>query len=553
MDSFVEGVFIQHSRNLADTTWVDNSSDSHFIFSCQFGAIRLRKRNSYPQTFANITNGILQIGYGPENLGGTVLHSSLHELPEKIFYDNEFLLIKIDPVKQKIKVQRDAYCTVPLFVGTEKNKIVLSNHYDRTFQLLQLDSPSVNLYTVAQFLTNKFTFTNTLASNIRLLIDRNRFTWDKNYGVCEFAPDSSVATISQDRAGDPRLAGRMLEKTLDDYWMKYGGYSIGAELSCGVDTSLITGYYANKSYPLNLCTLIYPGDQGRTLVQKLAVYAQHFGLESHQIPIHPETDFPLSRIYHAKTNQPFHHHDDIYTEIFIKLADYFASQGIDTVFRGYGGDELCENITTYDQFGDNRAAFQEIISSFKHQPYITPQNTDLMPILESAEGNKDQTIPLTSVPHIRTTISTNNIYLDRGIWPVAPLADPRLYLYFQSLPIRYRYNKNILRAFHRARNFPPTLSDKSTNDDFENFFLLSVSKIMRPLLAEIMPTSVLAANGLLDADSLMDTLDYAESHLHSEDGGNALFNLFKIAYLEIILRNMGIDSLPLRVTETTLN
>ncbi len=106
------------------------------MFVSDFGMLRLRERNSYTHTFAEMRSSQLYVGYGKPEGGFSIIKQPLKDVPEQTFYAKEFLYIIADCRTQEVTIQRDALSTLPLFAGVQDGHLVFSNHFERTYDLL---------------------------------------------------------------------------------------------------------------------------------------------------------------------------------------------------------------------------------------------------------------------------------------------------------------------------------------------------------------------------------------------------------------------------------
>jgi hypothetical protein len=72
MSVFLEALFLYREDSHSEDHWQDNSTSEYFVFESHFGAVRLRKRTTYPYTFAYAYGSQLYLGYGDEETGRRV-------------------------------------------------------------------------------------------------------------------------------------------------------------------------------------------------------------------------------------------------------------------------------------------------------------------------------------------------------------------------------------------------------------------------------------------------------------------------------------------------
>ncbi len=503
MAPFLE-ISLEHGASLLEPsldvfdTWNDDLDSTSHSFSSGFGRVRMRKRASFPATFAVRRGPVLCIGYGDQELALKIITQPLQDVPEELFYKGEFLVIIIDCMTRSIIIQRDALSTLPLFVGVEPSRTVISNSYACVYESLNPQKLVVNDSAIANMLAGNDE-QETLFKNIHVLYDRMRAEWGNNGFVCDFPPDGSIQARANRHHGDAKQFFSQFERNLDTYWQRYGEGTIsGLELSGGMDSTAIAGYYADSNHSFIATTLTYTGSFQQSVQTKLNDFTQRFGTTSHPIPMDPAHDYPLGHILQTDGAMPFYALEDIYTPSTKRIADYLHAHNATVVFRGVGGDELFEN-------------------------YPASSNT-----VEPAKR-----LPLLSRSISAAGLKASNVYIERGIWPVLPLADPELYMYCQSLPMRYRHGRDILRAYMHARGFPEGIHTPTVNEHFGVFFVEALATSLSPVFHNYMQRSVLADMGLLDTNHSLEAWDKAVQAKNQKD----LYKLYLILCIEINLQH----------------
>lgn len=518
--------------------WTDVSTADYFIWESLFGTVTLRKRAFYPHTFAYVQNNTLYCGYGDAALARRILEHPLAKVSEQLFYDDEFLLMALDCRDQTVHIQRDAFGSLPLFAGHSRNQLVMSDSFGKVCTLLPQSSLHVDRLTLVESIQGFGQRSNTLFKEIKTLYDRMRLSWDKRYVITQ-PPDAQAIVVAQhNRTADPKLFVSFLEETLDKYWQRYAGGGRGplaCDMSGGYDSSLIAGYYADKQRAIVTGTLIYPGEFGQSVQQKLQALLLRFPVPNVAVAMDPATEYPLVGMASSDAWAPLYPRATLYDASIGKVADGYAQHGARTVFTGIGGDELCQNIhpaAALDQGPEayherQQAALPPFVTS-KYQAYAREA------LLDMSAQNK--AIPLLAYSVAQQNIGAYGVYINRGLWPVAPLADPRLFIYCQSLPIRYRTQKNILKTYLHARKFPPLLYDGVAQENFSTFFNMAVSKGLRGPMQTFFASSVLARSGLIDKNVIA-------RMLQAPANDSAWIELYSLFTIEVNLQTLGIENI----------
>lgn len=539
---FIEAAFIQSDDVNAADGWRDISTDDYFEFVSNFGVLRLRRRSAWPQTFAYVKDSVLYFGYGDRSTGQRILQQPLHEADEELFYGDEFLVATADCQKQICTIQRDGKSTLPLFLSVQTaphRRFSFSNKYERVYQIIREYKKHINDYPLAMLLVGEDVTGKTLLREIDTLYDRARVKWSASGYEKEQAPHGKILEVARSREGDPREFRKRIEETLDKYWHKYAAeeYTVGTEFSCGLDTSAINGYLSltgRKFYP---ATLAYHDTYRESIQKRLAIFSEKFSLYSHQIEMNPESDYPLSKMVEAAQCHPFYHAAELYEPSLDKIARYLEEKGATAIFRGVGGDELFENIPKLEHDIDD-PYFPEKLTL---PSYMTKDFKEYF-IAAKSRHPHTASIPLLSNSVTAASLSGNNVYIDHGIWPVYPLADAKLYLYCQSLPIQYRYERAIMRAYLHARGFPEEIYQPKINENFGQFFKGSVPEGLENVFNVYMDNSVLAKKGLIDATRAQQSWQDIISRSLPRRRDTELFQLYCLLVAEINLQFENTDN-----------
>jgi hypothetical protein len=538
---FLEAVFITDPLpETGHSAWKDLSNADYFVFESVFGAVRLRKRTTYPRTFACIEGTKLIIGYGDRERGERVACRPLKEAPSSAFYDGEFLYILADCKSQQVIVQRDALCVLPLFVGRQAQRLSIANHYDVACQLLGDMPVHADRVAIAQTLCAKHTYDRTLLEEVKVLYDRQRLLWSAASTSIEEPMPGDILKVSKKRDGTIKEFRRRLEATLDKYWERYASETpVGCELSGGLDSTTILGYYADKKKPILALTQRFPGEFGKSQDAKITAIANRFSIDGFSVEMDPAIYFPLSHLAKNNTLVPLYQWQVDNPDALAVLYEPLKAQGASVVFGGIGGNELYENIPDLETLTN-----EELVNPYTETDALPSWCTDeFVTFLGAVAGPtgspRRHAHPLTSHSVALGSMRGNNFSIDHNLWPVHPLADPQLYLYTQSLPIRYRHNRNLMRMYMAARQFPAMVYDPQVpNENFGPFFREGAANNLEPLLRIFLEHSLLDRAGILRKQAVLKIFYEAKNNL-TDESEKLLSDVLQVLIVEVSLQAHG--------------
>ncbi|GGM67747.1 hypothetical protein GCM10012275_42930 [Longimycelium tulufanense] len=271
---------------------------------------------------------------------------------------------------------------------------------------------------------------------------------------------------------------------------------IGVELSGGVDSANVALSVA-RLFPQQVRSygLIMPGDVGEQQRSRRDRFVQTIGTLDTTVTAshHP----PFSPAGVRARGIPHDPAGAYYREAFDVLREAASAHHVRLLFTGHGGDEL---MALSPDVPAALAATQADV------PWLTQQAKEA---LEEVDVNLAP-VPPVPLPALMAFIVRNPPYLQAGIWPVAPLADPTTSRFAEQLPVVWRRNKALLRE--RLRRAGSTESDvaPSRPEHFHDLLQLGLRRCGLPLLRTMLDDSVLVDCGYVDPDALTSAFRQAQ-------------------------------------------
>lgn len=462
----------------------------------------IKKRTVYPKTFCRVIKEGVALGYKGED------------------EFDEFLIILIHN-DGTVHIERDLYATLPLFYTWQNDRFKMSNRYNRLVDI----SMAVNNEHLLNVLVPNPDYHQTMYKNISILDERHSLEVSSGSLSLTQPQSRSWATSKSASPTNARSFKQIFSNHLDTFIDRYMVKNAFAfEVSGGIDSTTLPLYWLSRSASNHalMGTMVYPGELGVSQTSKITALVER-GLQSVTIPVDIDIDYPLAR-FHNKP-QTFYSFEEIYTEPLTKLADKLADKGVSIIFTGIGGDECFENTASLeDEFGFGTSVQQERTSGALPS-YLTEQFR--YEWTTSTPQDIPYPVPLLSKSYHGASLARNNIYIEHGIWPISPFASPNFYEYAQGLPIGHRSNKNILRAFHQAYDFPEIIYNNPINENFASFFVQSfLSDKYEKLFSSLITKSKTAKLGYVDKTAVISAWQTKGNLPASNQRDSLLFHLF---------------------------
>ncbi|WP_328512804.1 asparagine synthase-related protein (plasmid) [Streptomyces sp. NBC_00376] len=277
------------------------------------------------------------------------------------------------------------------------------------------------------------------------------------------------------------------------------------QLSGGQDSATV-GLSLGRLYPnaVTACAMALPGAAGvqqmgrRTLLAEACRLACDVTVPALEyVPLHPEG---------ARWSGRCSAHEEPYVELLEALSSAVAARGVDTVFTGFGGDELMAVPTRTER--------------------PTRERAWLGAAALEADAERDMGIaPSTAVPE--TTLlalrAVSAPLLRAGLWPVAPLADPHVVRFARWLPEVWRADKRLMRERLVRHGLPSNVVRAALRENFSDVMARGLYRYAPPLLREMANGSSLVESGYLDRRALLATAADCERSVQDAAAHSAVY------------------------------
>jgi len=513
--------------------WSVVEKRKYFLLRSNKGQILLQKWQPYPVTFAQKKSFGVLFGYIDPNCLGVINTVSnykelRHEIGRLRQQSAEFLIGVIRPHSSSFELYRDVHCNLPLFFYHKRAVFLADNHFENIVTHPEF-KVEINEPILGAFLAGITYYTNeTVFSHLKILTERSALALKPTSRVSLRLPRSAQPTRTRRRSNLASFA-KVLGKTVRKRSQAVTKFAkVGVELSGGLDSSTVAGIVStNLQNPLQCYSIEFLGDGATTLRRKLLRLVERFPLKSHLVKL--GNRYPL--IKQAKVMRPKFYKSEIYENIIAKLAQMAKAHGVEVIFTGIGGDELF----SIDQGERNNFRGEAYLSKAASKP-LPAFCTEKCPQAVQELATSPTPFPLPLLPHSvhGAHLATNNIFILKGVWPIAPLAEPKLVRYCRGLPKEYRFKKEILRRYQATKNYPVEVFRPVVNENFQQIFDEAFNVKAADFLRKLFERSILGRLGWLDKQKLVREYEAIRKGTSMLDP----FMLYRVAAIEIILQSL---------------
>lgn len=501
--------YIKNTSNLEK--WYISSDSTHTTARLGDFFVAHFFKLEYPQVFF-LSNPTCQIfGYGDltviEDLESGFNLDKINSLSKKwLENENEFLIGFVN--QDGLNLFRDSHCTLPIYFTSIENQFFASSRYSTIAE----KSPQLTIDRSRLFehITATLNYHNqTCFSEIKRLTEGTVTHFDgRNTTGIYTAQDQKISKSET-------VENTLIDAVTSRFNSLPKSTRLGVQLSCGIDSTLVTTALSTLLKPINTFTILFPDNLGRSQLNKLSQSKKTLPINSTVIKAnnHPSI-----------VNDPIdYYRQEIYLGTIDALAQKMKQKNISIVFTGIGGDELC-------------LADRGEEDNFKNSYQETIQKTTTTPYLKILANKKFRYLPY-QLPRMSHSVyqaheATNEIFVRNGIWPIAPLASSSLTSTIRSLPKELRFRKEIIRRILDQAGLSAEVSRPTINENYQYFFEEMFLKKSEQLVTSVFNKSFLEENNLLAKNTLIDLY----RRLQSSDTTVSKISLYASYTIETLLQ-----------------
>jgi len=276
--------------------------------------------------------------------------------------------------------------------------------------------------------------------------------------------------------------------------------NVAASLSGGADSAVIAHSAVALGHmvePVVLLSMMLGGSQGGHQAIRIQETVQFLKGESVSVQVE---QFP---VYRASQFADVTVHDidrELYWHATEAMLDLATSAGVDVLLTGFGGDEL------FVEDPGEHVGFQGEQERNRRSTMLRPEwLTEAAWEMLGASSVPLEKHLLPNIPHSvrRSQRAYNGLCFRRGIWPIAILGHPALWMYTRKLPRSWRANKRLLEVHRAQAGFPDSMLNLRIKDSFGDHYYESLLAV-RGHIEMLLDHSVLADRGIVETNAVRD-------------------------------------------------
>lgn len=271
---------------------------------------------------------------------------------------------------------------------------------------------------------------------------------------------------------------------------------IAAELSGGMDSAAVACALATEYGPIASQGILLHGDCRHMQIERRNKIVNQLGLHDETVDI---AAFPPSLDLRPASRKEYVH-TEYYLEAIEALWSVAHSQGRDTIFTGFGGDELFMPFFS----GERRYEAEDDSETTKSRRYAERLLTPYA--LSAARSMCAFNAPISPVPAVRVGTCQAQHLMKFGLWPVNPLSDPNLVALCYRLPQEHRHGRETMRRYLQNHLGEEVFPHNYTKETFAQVFPELIAKQRENIAAQLQECA-LADLGLVDQRSALALLD----------------------------------------------
>ncbi|MBL1080532.1 asparagine synthase [Streptomyces actinomycinicus] len=408
--------------------------------------------------------------------------------------DADFVALTMGPGKARLSAGVSG--TAPLYLTQKAGELHAS--WDLTLLRPHLQADRLVPRVVARTLTRQHRYTSeTLFEGVYRLTERAAATLTP-HGLDIHYPEPAEHVLEPRtvRPGVDPLAA--LDEVLTDVIRQAptAAGCVGVELSGGADSGNVALAVKAARYPeVYSFGLLVGGSTGRQQSERRRALVEHCGFQDTATPAMYHPPFCPGGV--RALRKPHDPAGAFYQEAFDVVREQAAARRCEVMFTGSGGDEV----------NAHHSRTQAELPTPHPVPWLGNRAVRAL-----AEVNKYLApIPVLPVPTLMAFGMHNPGFLRAGIWPVSPLAHPRIVRFMEQLPHEHKRGKALFRERIRRAGLPEWVAAPTEPENFLAILEKGLRSYGLPVLDDMLKESILVDLGYVDGKALAKARRNADS------------------------------------------
>ncbi|MEU6525814.1 asparagine synthase [Streptomyces sp. NPDC046924] len=397
----------------------------------------------------------------------------------------DFVELTMEP--ENACLSAGVFGTAPLYLAERAG--VLHASWDLTLLRPHLRADRLAPRVVARTLTRQHRYTSeTLFEGVHRLTERASATFTSS-GLRIHHPEPAEHVLEPRtlRPGvDPLVAlDGLLTEVIRQAPTATG--CVGVELSGGADSGNVAlAVKAARFFEVHSFGLLVGGGIGRQQEERRRALVGHCGFHDTAIPAMQHPPFCPDGV--RALRKPHDPAGAFYQEAFDVVREQAASRRCEIMFTGSGGDEI----------NAHHSRRQAELPTPEPVPWLGDKAVRAL-----AEVNEHLApIPVLPVPTLMAFGMHNPGFLRAGVWPVSPLAHPRIVRFMEQLPHEHKRGKALFRERIRQARLPEWVASPAEPENFLAVLEKGLRSYGLPVLDDMLKESLLADLGYVDGKAL---------------------------------------------------
>lgn len=452
---------IIHSSDLTTSGWQKNENQNYLSLAQNHSFISFYKF-AYPYPLINFNKDEINIG---------------------LYYDKTEPSCIFNIEKNKLSILPDINGALPLYYYQIDKTIYLCSDFIGLLELIPQNLlPGIDISKIVNYLLVTEDPSETVLANVYLLFPNKIL--QLNNETMLFKENSYIL----DSVYQTNYIDNLINNSIDKVSRFIGNHNnIGSTLSGGKDSAIISHKLINhlNFKELNLFSILLPNPDQKFQLYQINNFIKNIGGKINFA--NSSSMLSFSRIPQYSFQKFYNPYLDLYFEPTEYLANIAQKQNIKVMFTGFGGDELdlALNIET-----NNSTSYKKV----KLPLFFNDNLVDIYRNTFSKNGVKktNYIIPESTISSFRYY---NTIWQNQGIWPIAPLANYKLFDFTKKTKTSYipQYLMN---------NLPESFMDKKLKTNFGHLYEISLKLFLKNKFY-LLETSVLSKLNLINYDILL--------------------------------------------------